>query len=364
MAITAPVAHAQEKQKPKEEEKDNLVETLVHPKKFYKRFFPNLRIKPNPPDTLYIKTYPNYLSVSSHMLLPNIQLNLNPPDEERASRFKTNVPNIVGFNTSYRFISAGFAFLTRIHPHDGYAESQYRTATIKLSVKAFSLQYKFTRIKGLTDTNPLNDSDADEFLKRADIVNRDFQFDLVYNPDWRKYSYQSTFSFSQRQVKSRAGFLLNAGMYYSRMTGDSALITPQQQPYFTDFDDVRMIRSLSVRVAPGVGGTLVVFKKFYASAVLFPAVDLFFYRYLDNPGDKGKLRQSFAFALDSRLGAGYQSKRFYAGIRYDLERKQAQLINDLTVVNQYSFLGIELGYRFNAPRFVRKVYKDTMPPGM
>ncbi len=356
-------ARGQGKQASKKEENDNLVETLTHPKKFYKRFFPNLRIKPNPPDTLYVKTYPNYLSVGSQISSPYIRLNLVPPDGKGASRFRTNVPYIVGFNASYRFISAGFAFLTRIHTHDDYAESQYRTATIKLSVKAFSLQYKFTRIKGLTDTNSQHNTGTEHFLKRPDIVNRDFQFDVVYNPGWRKYSYPATFSFSQRQVKSRVGLLLNAGLYYTRMTGDSALITPVQQAYFKDFDDVSIIRSLSVRVAPGVGGTLVLSRKFYATLVVFPACDLLFYRYLDHPHDHGKLYQTFAFALDSRLGVGYQSKRFYAGIRCDVEQKQANL-RGLTINNQYSFLGLEVGYRFNAPRFVKKIYKETMPPGM
>lgn len=364
MTAIYPAANAQEKEKSKGEDKDNLIEVMVHPKKFYKRFFPNLRIKPNPPDTGYIKTYPNYLSAGSHVASPYIQLKLSPTDSRNASRFRTNVPYIVGFNTSYRFVAAGFAFLTRIHAHEDYAKSEYRTATIKLSVKAFSLQYKFTRIKGLTDTNPLNNTGTEHFLKRPDIVNREFQFDAVYNPDWRKYSYPATFSFSLRQVKSRAGFLLNVGLYYTHMTGDSGLIMPVQQPYFKDFDDVRQIRSLSVRVAPGAGGTLVFLRKFYASLVLLPACDLFFYRYLDHPDDKGKLYQTFAFALDSRLGVGYQSKRLYAGIRYDLERKQARLRGGLTITNQYSFLGLELGYRFNAPRFVRKMYKETMPPGM
>ena len=260
---------------------------------------------------------------------------------------------------SYRFISAGFAFLLKsgAQTHDDYAKSRYRTATIKYSSRAWSLQYKFLKYRGLTDIN------SKPYTKRSDIINKEFQFEGIYNPGWRKYSYIAPATYSQRQIKSRASILFKTGVFYTQLFGDSAVIAPNQQEYFDDFNDVSVIRTLSVKLAPGAGGTFVFHKHYYLSVVVFPSYDLFFYKYLNHPDEKVKGRQTFVFVLDGEASVGYQSKRLYAGLRYEAERKHASL-QSIRTNNVYTYLGVEIGYRFNTPRFVKKVYKSTMPPGM
>jgi hypothetical protein len=347
---------------------DNLLEVLVTPTKFYQKFFPNLKIKPNPPDTTYIKTYPNYLTVSTFVLSPSIRTDISPAHagEKGASNFRTNIPDILGFNANYRFVAAGFAFLLNsgLDTHKNYAKSKYRTATVKLSGGAFSLEYKFKRFKGLTDVNPDNRTNATEpYRLRPDIVNREYQLDLLYNPGWRKYSYQAPFTFSQRQVRSKMGFLMNVGVSFIRMTGDSALITKQQQQFIKGFDAVQAINTTALRIAPGIGSNVVFFRQYYFSVVMFPSCDVYFYKFFDHADDRAKPNQAVAWVLDAKAGIGYQSKRFYAGLRYEAERRQASL-RAIGLTNRYTFLGIEVGYRFNAPGVVKKIYKDTMPPGM
>lgn len=347
---------------------DNLLEVLVKPQKFYQKFFPNLKIKPNPPDTLYIKTYPNYLTVSTFALSPFIRSNISPAngDKKGASDFRTNIPDILGFKADYRFVSAGFAFLLNsgLNAQDSYAKSKYRTATVKLSGAALSLTYKFKRFKGLTDINPENITNAaQKYRLRPDIVNREYQLDILYNPGWRKYSYQAPFTFAQRQVKSKMGFLMNVGVSFIRMTGDSALITKRQQQYISGFDNVQAINTTAIRLAPGIGSNMVFFRQYYFSLVVFPSCDVYFYKFFDQGDDRAKPHQAFAWVLDVKAGAGYQAKRFYAGLRCEMERRQASL-RAIDLTNNDVFLGIELGYRFNAPRAVKKVYKETMPPGM
>jgi len=67
--------------------------------------------------------------------------------------------------------------------------------------------------------------------------------------------------------------------------------------------------------------------------------------------------------LDGKASLGYQSRRLYAGLRYEAESKAGALHSmNFTAIHSYS--GIELGYRFDTPPLVKKVYKKTMPPGM
>ncbi|MEJ7645317.1 MAG: DUF4421 family protein [Chryseolinea sp.] len=341
---------------------------FLHPKLFYKKFFPHLRIKKDPPDTSYIRSYPNYLSGSTHLLSPSIRTDLKPVNGEVAgiSSFRTNIADIVGLAVNYRFVTAGFAFLlpTGAQMHDQYAKSKYRTATIKYNSRAFGFQFKYIRYKGLTDVNPSYSSDPSQVnLKRADMVSKEFQFENLWNPDWRKYSYAAPLTFSERQIKSRVGFLFNSGLFYTQLSGSSALIPPGKQKYYDGLSDVSVIRTWSIKLAPGVGGNFVFLKRFYFSAVAFPSYDLYFYKYLAAVDDKVKLRKSMVFIFDGKASVGYQSRRLYGGLRYEAERQSSSLHN-IDLRASYTYLGVELGYRFNAPKFVRKVYKDTMPPGM
>jgi hypothetical protein len=76
-----------------------------------------------------------------------------------------------------------------------------------------------------------------------------------------------------------------------------------------------------------------------------------------------KSKQDFVFDLDGMSSLGFQTKRFFGVLRFVVERMGAILYSIRTRI-VYTYMGVALGYRFNAPRFVKKVYKATMPPGM
>jgi hypothetical protein len=351
-------------QKENKKKKPNV---FLHPEKFYKKFFPGLKLKQNPPDSLFIKTYLTHLSVGVHLQSPSIRMDISPGNANAigASKFRTNIADIVGFNVGYKLVAAGFSFLLKsgMDAHDNYAKSYYRTATIKYNSGVYSFQFMYLNLKGLTDVNPSNNLDPKPYIERPDIVNKEYKFEWIYNSSWKKYSYIAPFTFTQRQLKSRIGFLLKAGTYYTQLSGDSALIGRSQQRYYDDFNNVRVIRTVSIRLAPGAGGNFIFYKHCYLSVAFFPSYDLYLYKYLTDPNEKVKGKQTFVFVLDSKAGLGYQSERLYAGLRYEIERKHASL-HSIQTNNVYIYTGLEVGYRFNAPRFLKKMYKETMPPGM
>jgi len=345
---------------------------LFHPHRFYRKFMPGMKVKRNPPDSTYIKTYPNYLSVGMHVLSPAISVNWQPrqtaPGNYNASsKFRTNVSDIAGFSASYRFVSFGFAFLLKsgMNMHADYAPSRYRTATIKFSGSANTFQFKYIRIQGFTDiAQPDHLDPAPRLRQRRDMVNKEFQFEILHNFHWKKYSYIAPLTFAQRQIKSHAGFLLKAGVYYDQLSGDSTLINAHQKPYYDALDEARVLRSLSIRLAPGVGANLIFFKSIYVSLVGFASCDLYLYKYLKNTNESGVMgKQTFGWVLDGKASVGYHAKRLYAGVRFETERRAATLYN-MESQKTYTYTGIELGYRFDAPGFVQKFYKKTMPPGM
>lgn len=343
------------------------LEVFLHPQKFYKKYLPNLKIKDIPLDTNYIHTYPNYLTVGVHVLSPALYSTIRTKnslatDDRSDVKLRTSVADILGFSANYRFVSVGFAFLLNggIQKYDGYAPSAYRTLTLKYNNPAYSFQFKFLRLKGFTDINVMPNM---PLAMRGDILNKEFQLESVYNFDWKKYSYLAPLIFSQRQVKSRAGVLLKAGLYYKKLSGDSSLIEKNKQLYYESFGNNKGIQTFSIKLAPGVGGNLIMYKHICLSMALFTSFDLYFYKYIRTNDEVSASRERFVFAIDGYVSLGYQSQRIYAGLRYETDRRDASLHGiDLNMVNAYA--GLEFGYRFDAPRIVKKFYKKTMPPGM
>lgn len=351
---------------PKEDRKENVKENLevfLHPDKFYKKYLPGLEIKRIPLDTAYIKSYPNYLSAGIFVLSPALYSNIStrnstPPGIDASVNFRTSVANIIGFSASYRFVSVGFALLLNhgLQKYQSYASSSYRTATIEYNNPVYSLRFRYLRLKGFTD---INDS---PIRKRPDILNKEFHFEGIYNFGWKRYSYMAPLTFSQRQVRSRAGFLLKGGFYYKLFSGDSALIASHDQSYYDEFADTGGIRTFSIKLAPGLGGNFVLRKRIYIGVAAFASADLYFYKYLEGL-EISTTRRSLLFAVDGYASLGYQSERLYAGLKFIMDTGSARLQGIKTsTINTYA--GLEFGYRFDAPGPLKKFYKKTMPPGM
>jgi hypothetical protein len=346
------------------------IDVFLHPKKFYKKFFPNLKMKRPNIDSTYIETYPDYLTVGAHLILPDIYVDLSSKSavdgaSGATSNLCTNIGNIMAFSASYRFITAGFAMVLSSNRknNDDYAHSSYRTATIKYNGEAFSFQFKYIRTRGFTDVNESNSDSLSRYTKRDDLLVKEYQFEGVYNFSWKKYSYYAPIDYTHRQLKTHAGFMLKAGAYYNELSADTNLLTVKQRAFFEEFDDIRKIRTTSFKLAPGAGANLVFLKRFYASVAVFLPYNLYVYNYFtkdDNLVHKGT---SIAFVLDANVCLGYQSERLYAGLRYQFDSKNVAF-NKVNMTSLFSYFGIDIGYRFKAPRFVRKVYKATMPPGM
>ena len=281
--------------------------------------------------------------------------------------FRTNVADIVGAVINYRYVSAGFAFLLNsgMQLNSEYAKSKYRTATIKYNSRGYNFQFKYIRIKGMTDVNVTSDFyQSQGYIKRPDIVTKEFQFESTYNPAWRKYSFSAPLTFSERQVKSYGGILFKTGIYYSQMSGDSSLIDDTKLAYYpNDISRANVIRSFSIRLAPGAGGNMIIRKKYYASMLYFlRSISIFISTWKIRTEDRTEVRR-LHLCLKAMQALDINPSRLYAGVRCELENSSV-LMRGIQSRKLNTSIGVEFGYRFNAPRFVRKVYRETMPPGM
>jgi hypothetical protein len=352
------------------QEKEGGIGIFFHPKKFYQKFFPHLKIKKPDVDSTYIRTYPDYLTVGTHLILPDIYVDLQSKSaisgaSGATSNWRTNIGDIMAFSASYRFITAGFAIVLASNrkEKDAYAASSYRTATVKYNGEAFCFQFKYIRTRGFTDVNQANSDSLSLYTKREDILVKEFQFEGLYNLSWKKYSYYAPIDYTHRQLKTRLGFMIKAGAYYNALSADSNLLTVKQRAFFEDFNDIRVIRTTSFKLAPGAGLNVVFLKRFYAAFAVFTPYNLYVYNYFTKDENLVHKGVSIAFVLDANVCLGYQSERLYAGLRYQFDSKNVTF-TQVGMRSLFSYFSIDIGYRFKAPKLVKKVYKATMPPGM
>jgi hypothetical protein len=343
---------------------------LKHPELFYAKYFPWLKFNTTQADSQYVASYPDYLTVGMNTLIYNVDLKLTPtttlphPGKDITSQFNSISKTNIGFNFGYRSLSGGFTFNVAPTNTADYAPSSYHTFDLKLTNPKYIISFNHYKVKGYTDVNRDNNiGGTGKYVKRPDLQVLNDQLSAIYNFHWKRYSYASSFSFSERQVRSHWGLMAKVGLAYTNISADSALVSAQQKKYYGEFANVSQMKGVSVKLASGIGGNLVLFRHFYLSSVLFPGCDIFFYHYVDEHDNKSHSSQSAVLIIDASLSVGFQSERFFIGLREILDNRASRLSSvKMDATSFYTVL--ELGYRFNSPKPLKKIYRKVMPPGM
>jgi hypothetical protein len=348
-----------------QEKKQNV---FLHPDKFYDKYFPHIRITYNPSDSNYIKVYPKKnVTVAMHVFSPTVFINMEPVGALQASsQFRTNIKTITGFSCSYRHITAGFALslLPPVGDPPNYAPTKYRTATIKYKSPIYVLTFRFMKVQGMTDINQFNVLDTmQSTVQRSDLTIKEYMFEGIYNFNWKKYSYLSTLDHTEAQIKSHLGFMVKSGIYTQKFYGDSNLLSVPQRTYFENYNDISKVVGYNLKLSPGLGGILVVKKHFYGSIAVFSPLSLYINRLYSTDDKVVHKETNFLWGLDGSASVGYQSKRFFAAINFQLDGRTAAL-NNVRYTSAYNYIGLDIGFRFVAPRVMKRFYEYTMPPGM
>jgi hypothetical protein len=112
-------------------------------------------------------------------------------------------------------------------------------------------------------------------------------------------------------------------------------------------------------LGPGIGLNLVVLKRFYVSLNYFVMGNLIEYTYrIENEGTC-KWSTNLNFDTESAFGFGCNSKRLFAG--FSLNRGVNVIrIREASIRTSFATVLITAGYRFDAPKFLKKEYKKIL----
>jgi hypothetical protein len=320
-------------------------------------------------DTNYIVTYPQLLTLSMYTASPVMEVSVTPVNKNISSYgsdFRGNFSNILGFTFSYRNVAINLGFKTPIGPgkDSNKGNSAHTALIVKIQKPWLSMAVDYRRYTGYYDNNVAQYTTPSEqhfYYVRPDVRFKNIGVNGVYNFSWKKYSYNAPLIiFSERQLKTRIGFLIKSGLNYTTISSsDSTILSRTQTSVFTSFDDIKSINAILLKAGPGVGVNLVLFKRFYFALNYFVMGNFIEYTYATQTNGASKWQGNTNFYTESATSFGYNSKRLFIGITANGDINVMRIQN-ASIKTNFASAGITLGYRFNTPDFFSKAWSKTL----
>lgn len=313
-------------------------------------------------DTNFVKSYKDFLTVGLFIAAPINILTITPKDSTISpTTYQTNLASIVGFTFGYKSIYAAIGLRAPIEADKSskYGKTYSKAFSIGTQKTRFSVRFDYRKTSGFYNSDSLiyqASTNTNTYLKRGDVNTKQYMISGLYNFSWKKYSYLSSFNFSEHQRKTRIGFIIKSSFSSNHLKSDSSLINLTNTAPVSD--GIQQLNYTSFIVGPGMGLNVVIAKRVYFSLMLFLSYNFVGYRFIDNNNNTLYKSTSITAFFEQRAALGYHSKRFYAGLKFTADQIQVQT-RDYKVGNLFGAITLDVGYRFNAPGILKKVYKNT-----
>ncbi|MBN3036752.1 MAG: DUF4421 family protein [Bacteroidales bacterium] len=269
-------------------------------------------------------------------------------------RPNTRMASHLSFN--YRFLSLSVSFAPRFLPGNGDDDLKGKTQSMgysmNLSFRHWLQGLSLSHVKGYY----LDNTDAyitgwvkgtDPYIQFPDLVYNGFNGITGYKFNAR-FSTRSLSSQTERQLRSSGSFIPYLSYRYYIIDNREKL-TGQNSTQKSD--------NLEWLIMPGYFYTFILKKSFYTSLGLVPGIGMIHTWLLTRSagGDFNDHQSNTVYRLEAHAAAGYHSTRLFAGGRITASWAsfRQEGTTAVTVDNRITYQ-LYAGYRFNAPKIVRK----------
>lgn len=307
-------------------------------------------------DTLsrqHIKSYPDHFFLWPVLKQRSLNFRVRDLEDNRSVRYKPNNSYALGVGAYVFDISLEFTFAIPINERDRriYGRSSARDFQINALGRNWGADLFMQRYKGFY-SNAYFLPGPEAFPQRPDIAARNTGLTGMYVFDPDRYSLRSAFNFSERQLVSGGSFILTGTINRFKVVADSAIMEPGESESESSF---KKLRYTTLSVAPGYAYTFVRNNFFLSGAIMAgPAHNWIYYQRADNTGEHDIRFNTFASV---RLGLGYATDTFFAGLNYAQQSRMVKF-NDLRFTNNSSTFRLLVGFRFREFGILRKSIAD------
>ncbi len=266
-----------------------------------------------------------------------------------------NVKSESRFHVSYKYISFSIKYVAEFLPGNDDDAQRGETKSggfgLSLNFNRWLQELSYGKTKGYYIENTPDYipgwQQGDPYILFPDMVYKNFQGVTGYkfNPN---FSFNAIATQSERQLKS-------AGSFVPQILYRYYIIDDGQE--VTEFITSQKSNDFELVVGAGYYYTLVLKKDFYISVGVTPGVGYLWSKVVTRfPDEEIETSQNnLLIRIDGRAGAGYNGKKFHAGIYSKFSGSSyTQKESSITTEDSRVVLQAFVGYRFNAPNWLKK----------
>jgi len=311
-------------------------------------------------DTTYVKSYSKRFILTLPVITRVMHFGLIDWKTEKRLQYTPNNRYDVCIGLSSRWAtfiaSTGLSIYNPNNRERGV--TRYTDLQLNLYGKRVTsdISYQYYRGFYIANTRDFSQAGENRFEIRPDVKATLFSTSTYYIFNNKKFSYRSTFAFTESQLKSAGSPLLGAYYTLFGVLSDSSLVSAT---FLSAFDSLSRIRKGSSQTFGINAGYIYTFvrKKFYATTSIVPGIGLEQTTYQRYDGSRFRSSYGPSAKVNLRLGFGYDTGNFYYGTMglYDFFFNFSK--ENCTFNYSTGKAMVFIGYRLRATKTERKVLR-------
>lgn len=313
-------------------------------------------------DTAYVKTYKKSVGITIPISSRFLRFNLVDWASGNTLKYSPNSSYDLGFSVSSRW--ATFQLLTGVRIYENYKnqkgethfhDTQFNIYGAHVTTDIFYQNYKSFYIR-----NSLSYSDFNgptRYAVRSDINAVSFGVSSYYIFNAKKFSYRSSFAFTEVQKKSAGSFLAGSYFFLFNVKGDSSLVGYPFRPLFDSLSYLKDATLQTYGINIGYIHTFIFFKRFYTTISLVQGLGLEQTLYNNTKGESFSSPLRGAAKINCRYALGYNLGRFYIGTMGILDYLFFTSKSNTTFNFNTGKITAFIGYRFYFLKAEKKILR-------
>jgi hypothetical protein len=193
---------------------------------------------------------------------------------------------------------------------------------------------------------------------REDLNTITIGTNFYYIFNHKKYSYRSTFIQNEIQKHSAGSLMINGSLNYFNLSADSSIV-PKSIDVMNFSPEAKIKKGdfYNLSLMPGYGHTFVVFKHWFLTLSAYAGINFQQQLYTSELKDfRSQTFNQFEFIprAMARAGVGYNSLRFFAGIKGVFDVYNLPLGKNERISYSVGSASAYLGFHFNLPKSITK----------
>ncbi|MSP69196.1 MAG: DUF4421 domain-containing protein [Bacteroidetes bacterium] len=317
----------------------------------------SMRICHNTVDTNYVSKYPDRFIFTLSQSYRNYEIRFTQtlvPDTSNFSAPKWIADANVASSASIDFDKFSISFGLKTLPSadtivQRKGKTTYQSFSFSFSLYRFRVESSYRNYHGFYDSkSSVYDTSFNThriFVQNPSMNMRSLLVKSIFIFNKNKFSYNSSFYNTARQLKSAASFLIVSSIYSYQLGADTSLIPKVSQPFYNKFSDLNFFNANGFSIGPGYAMNLVLWKTLYFNATISTLFDMQ-QRYYSTFNKNYEQRDwRLGFAGDLRLAVGLNGKRFFYSITSKMD-SNSYLGNGFVISPRFISAAVNIGYRF------------------